>query len=441
VSLTTRIGSVTPEFGTFVLRERLVRNDPGDWGDEPRSVACGVLRSTNFTNEGLLNLNEMALRSFSEAKYAEKRLHHGDIVIERSGGSDIQPVGRVGFIDEHLADQGYTFSNFVQRITVNHSLNCKFVYYCLQRMYEMGVTLGMQSQTTGIRNLDYRLFIRSVLPEPEKVEQDAIVSAIESIDIAIAAIVRSVTEAERVKAALMQQLLTGRMKADGTIRSKEEFGEHPKLGFVPKGWKTCRVHEIATKVTDGEHATPKRSTSGFYLLSARNIGDGQLLLNDVDFIEQPELDRIRKRCDPDKDDLLISCSGTIGNVCLVPDGIICGMVRSAALVKLATTKCVPQFIEWLFRSTRMHRQMQVSASVSIQGNLFQGAIRRLWLALPSEMDEQSEIADRLSSLQTLIKAKGEKIKALQKLKKSFMQNFLTGKVRLPANRNLLAKAL
>jgi len=52
----SRIGVLPDDFGTFVLRERLARNDAGEWGAEPDENACGVLRSTNFTNEGILDL-------------------------------------------------------------------------------------------------------------------------------------------------------------------------------------------------------------------------------------------------------------------------------------------------------------------------------------------------------------------------------------------------
>src|ERR1019366_4869093 len=100
--------------------------------------------------------------------------------------------------------------------------------------------------------------------------------------------------------------------------------------------------DIASKVTDGDHITPRRVSAGFYLLSARNIANGRLLLDDVDYIDEEELLRIRKRCDPDADDLLISCSGTIGNACLVPQGLRCTLFRSAALIKFQRKRCDPK---------------------------------------------------------------------------------------------------
>jgi len=51
--------------------------------------------------------------------------------------------------------------------------------------------------------------------------------------------------------------------------------------------------------------------------------------------------------------------------------------------------------------------------------------------LASLTDEQAQIAARLGGVRQLIEAKHTKIAALQRLKKSLMQNLLTGRIRLP----------
>ncbi|MCV5580666.1 restriction endonuclease subunit S, partial [Escherichia coli] len=76
------------------------------------------------------------------------------------------------------------------------------------------------------------------------------------------------------------------------------------------------LQSVSTKITDGEHKTPKRETAGKFLLSARNIQDGYIKLADVDYVGDAEFQKLRNRCDPDYGDILISCSGSIGRVCL-----------------------------------------------------------------------------------------------------------------------------
>ena len=119
----TKIGSVCSDFDTFQLKSVLVKNDAGDWGSEPDDNAIGVIRSTNFNNDGKLDLSDIAYRTLSKRKFDEKKLFANDILIERSGGSETQPVGRVGFITDEIAETDYAFANFIQRISLNKNVN------------------------------------------------------------------------------------------------------------------------------------------------------------------------------------------------------------------------------------------------------------------------------------------------------------------------------
>ena len=424
----SKIGKVYNGFGTFQLKSVLIKNDAGDWGSEPDENAVGIIRSTNFNNNGKLDLSDIAYRTLLPQKLEEKSLSPSDILIERSGGSDTQPVGRVGFISDEMAEDNLAFANFIQRISLDETVDAKFVYYCLQQMYEMGITASMQFQTTGIRNLDWKFYLKTNLPKPTKEQQTLIANLLSKVDEAIASVQNSIAAAERLKKSLMQNLLTGKMKPDGTFRTPEEFYIDNKFGKVPVGWEVKKVQELSIQVTDGEHQTPERTETGYYLLSARNIKNGYLSLDDVDYIPEKELRRIQKRCNPQVGDILISCSGTIGNVCIVPDGFIGGMVRSAALVKLNSDKIEPQFAELMFQSHYLQNQMKVAVASSVQGNIFQGAIKKLRLFYPHDKQERIAITERLCLFNKEIASMQDKLIVFDRLKKSLMQNLLTGKV-------------
>jgi len=242
--LISRIGIVNEEFETFNLKSVLIKNDAGDWGDEPQSDAIGIIRSTNFRNNGKLDLKKVAYRSLKPHKLIEKKVFEGDILIERSGGSDVQPVGRVGYINKDIAKVDFAFANFIQRISIDESIDPKFLHYCLQQMYEMGITETMQNQTTGIRNLDWKQYIKSEFPKPPKPEQNAIATILSKVDEAIEATENSIKAAERVKKALMQNLLSGKLKPDGSARTEEEFYIDEKFGKVPIGWEVKRINDV-----------------------------------------------------------------------------------------------------------------------------------------------------------------------------------------------------
>lgn len=284
-------------------------------------------------------------------------------------------------------------------------------------------------------------FWKTVVRYPSIPEQQAIAGIISKVDQCIENVQNSVNAVQKLKKSLMQNLLTGRMKSDGTIRKKNDFWEHPKLGKVPDGWIFTTIKNISILVTDGEHQTPERTDSGYYLLSARNIKNGLLSLEDVDYVGEKEYKRILKRCCPEFGDILISCSGTIGNVCKVPANIKFVMVRSAALVKVDHTKINSDYLEILLQSDALQREMKIAVAASVQGNLFQGAIKKMKLIMPQNITEQEEIVKKIRATQNIIDQKSMKKDALLLLKKSLMQNLLTGKKRIDVEKinSLLAK--
>ena len=290
--------------------------------------------------------------------------------------------------------------------------------------------LKAKTAGSGIPHADKGVISKLEFYKPSLPEQTAIANILSKVDEAISAVQGSIAAAERLKKSLMQNLLTGRMKPDGTLRKEDEFYMDEKFGKVPKGWEVKRVQELSIQVTDGEHQTPERTDNGYYLLSARNIKNGYLSLDDVDYIPEKELLRIQKRCNPQGGDILISCSGTIGNVCIVPDGFVGGMVRSAALVKLKKNMIEPQFAELMFQSHFIQNQMKVAVASSVQGNIFQGAIRNLRMFYPTDVTERKAIIERVYEFNNEITLKQQKIDTLERLKKSLMQNLLTGKVRV-----------
>ena len=177
------------------------------------------------------------------------------------------------------------------------------------------------------------------------------------------------------------QMLDNLIKA----RFVELFGD---LRTNTKEWKIQAFSELTDLITDGEHATPRRTTNGIYLLSARNILNHAIQLDDVDYIDQEEYDRIAKRVVPQAGDVLISCSGTVGRCCTVPVGLKFQMVRSAALLRFKP-EINPKFAEYMITSEYLQEQINRLKTASSQANLFQGKIAKLkGFAPPMELQQE-----------------------------------------------------
>ena len=121
-------------------------------------------------------------------------------------------------------------------------------------------------------------------------------------------------------------------------------------------------------------------------MSARNIQNGFLSLTDVDFVDKSEFENISKRCNPKDNDVLISCSGSIGRVAVVNDSNDYVMVRSAAMVRPISIN--PYYLMFALQSGELQTQMQKASKQTAQANLFLGAIQSLLVPVPPKIEER-----------------------------------------------------
>ena len=263
------------------------------------------------------------------------------------------------------------------------NINPKLLYFYLQSNFFYHCFMKERHGLIGGVSVNTLKQIPFPLP-PTLAEQQRIVNRIESmfakLDEAKEKAQNVVDGFETRKAAILHKAFTGEL----TAKWRKENG------VSDDSWVVKTIGEISSKITDGEHSTPKRVDQfcGYYLLSARNIHNGEIRLDDVDFVTENEYERIRKRCNPNKNDILISCSGSIGRVCVIQDNNKYVMVRSAAMVKLLQDN--PFYIAYMLQSFNVQQQIEKTKKQSCQANLFLGAIKQLLLPVPT-LPEQVEI--------------------------------------------------
>ena len=126
----------------------------GEWGiDDDNGNGIPVLRTTNFTNEGIVDLTNVVTRKINKNNIEYKYLRKGDIIIEKSGGSDKQPVGRVVYFDG--PENIYLFNNFTGLLRIKNRKKWlpKYIFYSLYFNYRKGGTRRFENKTTGLHNL------------------------------------------------------------------------------------------------------------------------------------------------------------------------------------------------------------------------------------------------------------------------------------------------
>lgn len=306
-------------------------------------------------------------------------------------------------------------------------------------MYEMGITASMQYQTTGIRNLDWKLYTKSFFPKPPKPEQIAIASILSAVDTAITATEKSITKAERLKKSLMQNLLTGKLKPDGTWRTEEEFYEDVKFGKVPNGWHIIKGNKITDKITKGQ--SPKwqgfeYQDEGILFITSENVKDGYLDISEPKFLPI-EFHKKIKNSQLQKRDVLINIVGaSIGRCAVYNLHIEYANTNQAVCVFRPNEDNDSYFLAYYIQEGYTQRRLLGSQVETARANLSLGDFRKFKFIIPRDKEEQIEIANKLNSADSQIQSKHSKIQTLKRLKKSLMQQLLTGKKRVDSEQIL-----
>ena len=217
----------------------------GEWGtDDESGDGIPVLRTTNFTNEGVVNYNDVVTRTITKKNIDEKFLRKGDIIIEKSGGSDKFPVGRVIYFDGE--ENTYLFNNFTGLLRVKNQdvWYPRYVFYSLFANYKRGGTRAYENKTTGLHNLKIDDYVSRY--EVAKINKQEQVSICEKLD-KIYAIIKS--------RELELQLLDDLIKA----RFVEMFGDPVQND---KGWVTDTVENLCKEIYGG--GTPSKAHLEYY---------------------------------------------------------------------------------------------------------------------------------------------------------------------------------
>ena len=153
----------------------------GEWGTDIKKDENDVyvIRTADFCNDGTINYDKVEKRNIAEKKIKEKSLVIGEIIIEKSGGTDKNPVGRVVLFDKE--NYKCLANNFTQVLRVKNEYYYKYIFYQLFYKYKCGATLQMFNQTTGIQNLQMKIYLNQKLNTYIKEEQIEIANKLDKV--------------------------------------------------------------------------------------------------------------------------------------------------------------------------------------------------------------------------------------------------------------------
>lgn len=152
-------------------------------------------------------------------------------------------------------------------------------------------------------------------------------------------------------------------------------------------------------VRDGTHDSPKYVEDGFPLITSKNLINGSVDFENINFISEPDYNSINKRSKVDEGDILYSMIGTIGNFAIVnfePRFAI----KNVALIKFKNSTLNSKYFVHYIKSNEFTSQIEKQTKGGTQKFVTLKILRNIQVPVP-QLPQQQKIANILDAADTL----------------------------------------
>jgi type I restriction enzyme S subunit len=207
-----------------------------------------------------------------------------------------------------------------------------------------------------------------------------------------------------------------------------------EIGVIPVQWDAAYLGDKTIKVGSG--ITPTGGAlvykkHGRPFLRSQNVGWGDLLLDDVAFIDD-ETHSTFQDTEIEAGDVFLNITGaSIGRSAVADARVVHGNVNQhVCIIRTNQVELQPQFLNYFLLSAAGQRQIDTFQAGGNRQGLNFGQVRSFRLPLPP-IAEQRAISAALSDVDALLAKFDALIAKKRDLKQAAMQQLLTGKTRLP----------
>lgn len=407
----------------------------GIWGSETQGnendIKC--VRVADFDRERLTaSINIPTIRNVTESERNGRTLSRGNLLLEKSGGGDLQPVGFVVLYD---SDEPAVCSNFVAKVELAEGMHPSFWRYCHAAAYAVRLNYKSIKQTSGIQNLDQSQYLDERAPFPSEEEQKAIASFLD-------------TETSKIDGLVLEQRrLIGLLKEkrQAVISHAVTKGLNPNtpmkptgiqwLGDVPQHWSVIPLHRVVQdqrRITYGIVQPGKPDKNGRFMIRNQDFTNGWADLETI-FRVSAAIEEPYERARFKTGDLLMTIVGAgIGNVAVIPEWLDgANTTQNIARIAIEPTKAHAPFIAEVLRGPIGTKSIEYYSKGAAQPSLNLGHLREFVVTVPP-LDEQRDIADFIESqagpMDTLQAEAERAIELLQERRTALISAAVTGKI-------------
>lgn len=302
------------EQGLIAKRLRFLFKDKitGAWGSEPsedNAVFC--IRAADLVTGTIHHVQtDLTERSYSDDDIEKRALREGDILIEKSGGGENQPVGRIALFS---LEATALCSNFLQALRPDEKLLYpRFGAYLLLSLWLRRLVIPAVKQTTGIQNLDIGAYLDISVEIPSVLTQQRRIAAYldretARIDDLIRAKERLIKLLEEKRRALITRAVTKGLDPSAPMKPSGVDW----LGEVPVGWGVVYHKHIVKAVRSGVSVNAQDIPAGegyAGVLKTSCVKEGEFYPRENKTVVGDELDRVS--CPAISDTIIMSRMNT-----------------------------------------------------------------------------------------------------------------------------------
>jgi len=391
----------------------------GTWGEDSFNNGnvgnVFIVRVSDVKDDGIIDYNSLPLRYVVEEKIPKYQLQSGDLVVVKSSGSKKKIIsGKTALFVEQKGKK-ILASNFVLALRPNQKLVLpKWLLFYLNGDDTKEFVRKIIGITT-YPNLKPQEYLKLEIPLPPLHIQKKIVARIEElfgkIDKAIELRKKALEETNQIFQSALQEV----------------FKE------AEKKWEVKKLTEISTLKRGPFGGSLKKEIfvkSGYKVYEQRNAIYNDFTLGNY-FITEDKYNKMINFA-VKSGDLIISCSGTIGKVAIVPSNALPGIINQALLKITPKNEYVSSnYLKKAIESPQIQARLFPSLGSAIKNVVSVKKIKNTLLPLPS-LSEQEKIVAYLDNLQEKIEKlkqlQQEQLKELTELKQSILSKAFRGEL-------------
>ena len=419
-------------------------------GGSPRPIERYITTNANGINWikiGDVRPNDKYIRQTEEkiileGKSRSREVKKGDFILSNS-----MSFGRpyILNIDGCIHDGWLTIQNYTE------CFDKEFLYYLLgsDEVFTQYVQMAAGS---SVQNLNKEKVADLQLKVPPLPEQQRIAKALSDVDALISTTEKLLQKKKNIKQGTMQNLLTGKKRLPGFGDKQTDLfvpnGTHTKevkdvnpeqirlsakmkqteLGEIPEDWEVKSLGEIAETFTGLTYSLENVYEHGTLVLRSSNIKNEQLCFEDNVFVQMS----IPERAFVKENDILIcvrnGSKALIGKSAIITKAAV-GMAFGAFMIVLRSSIINQNYLLYIWQSDFVQKQVTDNLGATIN-QITNADFKKFNVIISPDKEEQTAIANVLSSMDKEIETLNTKLEKYRNLKTAMMQQLLTGKIRL-----------